>query len=162
MLCESKSGYVWFSIIYTGKGTVLDSDYKDIPMSSQVVMTLMKPLLGPGYCLTMDYFTHHPSYPTCISHTTDTYRTVRMSRKDMSPGLKTRKLKKGETAAFWRDKNITLRLKDEEDVMLLSTIHSAEMVVIKDDLKSKMVVDHNNTMGGVDKVDQHLAAYSVP
>ncbi|KAJ4429148.1 hypothetical protein ANN_26151, partial [Periplaneta americana] len=62
----------------------------------------------------------------------------------------------------WRDKNITLRLKDKKDVVLLRTIHSAEMVVIKDDLKPKMEVDYNNSMGGVDKVDQHLAAYPVP
>ncbi|KAJ4446148.1 hypothetical protein ANN_12841 [Periplaneta americana] len=61
-----------------------------------------------------------------------------------------------------RDRNITLRLKDKKDVVLLSTIHSAEMVVIKDDLKPKMVIDYNNSMGRVDKVDQHLAAYPVP
>ncbi|KAJ4447630.1 hypothetical protein ANN_09637, partial [Periplaneta americana] len=52
---------------------------------------------------------------------------------------------------FQRDKNITLRLKDKKDVVLLSTIHSTEMVVIKDDLKPKMVVDYNNSMGGIDK-----------
>ncbi|KAJ4437178.1 hypothetical protein ANN_17313 [Periplaneta americana] len=36
------------------------------------------------------------------------------------------------------------------------------MVAGKGDLKPKMVVDYNNTMVGVDRVDQHLAAYPVP
>ncbi|KAJ8950559.1 hypothetical protein NQ318_015692 [Aromia moschata] len=38
MLCESKSGYVWNFIIYTGKQTNLDADYKDLPVSSQQIM----------------------------------------------------------------------------------------------------------------------------
>ncbi|GFW84943.1 piggyBac transposable element-derived protein 4 [Trichonephila clavipes] len=60
MLCESKSGYVWSLIIYTGKGTLFDEKYKHMCMSSQVVMTLMEPLLNKGHCLTTDNFYSYP------------------------------------------------------------------------------------------------------
>lgn len=51
MLCESKSGYVYQFIIYTGKDTLFDNNYQFLCKSSQVVMTLMQPLLSKGYCL---------------------------------------------------------------------------------------------------------------
>ncbi|KAJ8932575.1 hypothetical protein NQ318_020684 [Aromia moschata] len=38
MLCESKSGYVWNFIIYTGKQTNLDADYKDLPVSHRKLL----------------------------------------------------------------------------------------------------------------------------
>lgn len=60
MLCESKTGYVWSLIIYTGKGTLFDNEYKHLCMSSQVVMTLMKPLLDKGYCVTTYNFYSSP------------------------------------------------------------------------------------------------------
>ena len=60
MLCKSSSGYVWDFIIYTGKSTVFDNAYKDLPVSSKVVLTLMKPLLNKGYCLTVDNFYSSP------------------------------------------------------------------------------------------------------
>ncbi|KAG8239694.1 hypothetical protein J437_LFUL019172 [Ladona fulva] len=51
LLCESNSGYVWSTIVYTGKGTILDDTFKNMSMSSQVVMSLMKPLFEKGYCM---------------------------------------------------------------------------------------------------------------
>ncbi|KAG8239463.1 hypothetical protein J437_LFUL019100 [Ladona fulva] len=70
---ESRSGYVWSTIIYTGKGTLFDNEFKDKPMSSQVVMTLMKPLLDKGYCLITDNFYTFPELAEwLISHSSDT------------------------------------------------------------------------------------------
>ena len=46
LLCESKSGYVYDMIIYTGKGTKMNKKYEHLPISSQVVMILLEPLLG--------------------------------------------------------------------------------------------------------------------
>ena len=53
MLYESKSGFVCDFIIYTGASTIFDAAYNDLPVSTKVVMTLMKPLLNQGYCLTI-------------------------------------------------------------------------------------------------------------
>ena len=44
LLCESKSGYDM--IIYTGKGTKMNKKYEHLPISSQIVTTLLDSLLG--------------------------------------------------------------------------------------------------------------------
>lgn len=56
MLYESRTGYIWSFTIYVGKGMQWDPDYAEFPMSSQVVMTLIKLLLNKRYCLTVDHF----------------------------------------------------------------------------------------------------------
>ncbi|XP_022251164.1 piggyBac transposable element-derived protein 4-like isoform X2 [Limulus polyphemus] len=166
MLCESKSGYIWSSLIYTGKAAVVDEDYKELPISSQIVMSLLKPLLNKGYCLTTDSFYTCPQLADIlISHTTDTYGTVKLVRKEMPPNLKMKKLKKGEIMAYQRGKVTVMHWKDKKDVILLSTVHNAEMVDVekRGELKKpKVVIDYNDSMGVVDKVDQHLSHYSIP
>lgn len=163
MLCESKSGYVWNMIIYTGKGTLLSEDYKGLPVSTQVVMDLMSPLLGKGYCLTMDSYYNSPQLADIlVNNITDVYGTVQLKRKDM-PSLK---LKKGEIVGYQRGKVTAMKWKDKKDISLLSTIHSLEIVDTEKrgeiKKKPKCVVDYNDTMGGVDRVDQHLADYALP
>ncbi|GFY56543.1 piggyBac transposable element-derived protein 4 [Trichonephila inaurata madagascariensis] len=51
LLCESSSGCIWSQIIYTGKGTLFDHKYKNLPQSIQVVISVIKPLLRQGYSL---------------------------------------------------------------------------------------------------------------
>ncbi|XP_066958491.1 piggyBac transposable element-derived protein 4-like [Macrobrachium rosenbergii] len=164
MLCESESGYVWNFVIYTGQGTMFDNDYEDLPVSSKIVMTLMKPLLKKGYCLTMDDYYNSPQLADLLTENeTDVYGTVRVSRKEMPSGLKQEKLQKGGMVAYKRRKVTAIKWKDKKDVVLLSTVHNTEMVetekrgkLVK---KPKLVMDYNNTMGGVDKVDQRLQDY---
>lgn len=167
LLCESKSGYVYNFIIYTGKNTVLDREFSDLPMSSQVVMTLMKPLLNKGYCLTMDNFYNSPQLADLlIGKKTDVYGTLRVSRKEVPKELKNKKLKKGEIIGFQRGKVAVMKWKDKKDVFLISTIHSISKVEIETRRgrteKPQLVLDYNCTMGGVDRVDQHLSSYVVP
>ena len=45
-LCESDSGYIWNSLIYTGKGTVLMQDYEEYGLVIKTVMTLLHDLKG--------------------------------------------------------------------------------------------------------------------
>lgn len=81
LLCESKSGYIWSSLIYTGKGTIIDSEFPNLPVSSQVVMSLMKPLLNKGYCLTIDNFYSSIELTDILtSYHTDNYGTMRSER----------------------------------------------------------------------------------
>ncbi|GLV38146.1 hypothetical protein CBL_10113 [Carabus blaptoides fortunei] len=163
-LCESKSGYLYSSRIYTGKGTKINDKYKDLPMSSQVVLSLMEPLLGMGYCLTTDNFYTSPQLADIlIKQKTDMYGTLRLNRKDVPLELQKKKLKKGETIAFQRGKVMVLKWKDKKNVCLLSTVHNPQMEARKKSdregnaiCKPKVVIDYNDTMGGVDRLDQHL------
>ncbi|KAG8239416.1 hypothetical protein J437_LFUL017946 [Ladona fulva] len=60
LLVESKSGYIWSSMIYTGKGMIPDANHKDFPVSSQVVLSLIQRFLDKGYCLTTDNYDTSP------------------------------------------------------------------------------------------------------
>lgn len=163
MLCEASSGYIWSSIIYTGKDTVFDDDYKHLPVSSRIVMSLMKPLLNKGHCVTTDNFYTSPTLADLLlANRTDTYGTMKPNRKDLPSGLK-KKLKKNEVIAYQRGKALAIKWRDKRDVCLLSTVHNPEMVSVERRgekvMKPKLVQDYNNTMGGVDRADQHLADY---
>ncbi|KAG8237902.1 hypothetical protein J437_LFUL017698 [Ladona fulva] len=141
MLCETQSGYIW-SII-TGKGTKFLEEYEHLPVSSQVVLSLMKPLLGRGYCVVMDNYYSSPQLADIlVANKTDTYGTVRINRKEMP------------------SKICIMKWKDKKEVVLLSTVHNLDNVEIKKNegirKKPKVVVEYNDTMGGTDKVDQNL------
>ncbi|GFY30966.1 piggyBac transposable element-derived protein 4 [Trichonephila clavipes] len=169
MLCEAKSGYVWSSIIFTGRGTLFDEEFlkPEFSKSMQVVLTLMKPLLNKGYCVTLDNYYSSPILTDIlVKYKTDSYGTINLNRKEVPSYVKSKKLKKGETVAFRREKALILKWKDKKDVSLISTIHNSEMIAVrssrKEKLKPKIVVDYNDTMGGVDRADQNLASYAIP
>lgn len=89
MLCESKSGYLWRIIIYTGKGTICNIDGQQLAFSTKIVLSLMEELLGKGYCLTVDNFYTSPELADIlISQHTDVYGTVKLSRKEIPNELK--------------------------------------------------------------------------
>ncbi|GFV95850.1 piggyBac transposable element-derived protein 4 [Trichonephila clavipes] len=165
MLSESKSGYVWSLIIYTGKGTLFDEKYKHMCMSSQVVMTLMGPLLNKGHCLTTDNFYSSPELADIpIQSLTDIYGTLKPRRKDVPKELLSKKIDKGQMIAYQRGSVCVMKWMDNKSVCLISTIHNPKMVQVqshKNEIrrKPKAVMEYNNTMGGVDRLDQHLTNY---
>lgn len=169
MLCESKTEYLYSFIIYTGKGTIISQKYKDMPMTSQVVLLLADSLLDMGYCITTDnYYTSPQLADFLTSKKTDTYGTLRSNRKDLPQEFAKTKTKKGESLAFQRKKLMVMKWHDKKEICLLSTIHNPEKVptVKKDNegntvMKPKLVVDYNNTMGGIDRLDQQLHDYQI-
>ncbi|GFW21214.1 piggyBac transposable element-derived protein 4 [Trichonephila clavipes] len=166
MLCEAKSGYVWSSIIFMGRGTLFDEEFlkPEFSKSMQVVLTLMKPLLNKGYCVTLDNYYSSPILTDpLVKYKTDSYGMISLNRKEVPSYVKSKKLKRGETIAFRCGKALILKWKDKKDVSLISNIHNSEMIAVRssreEKLKPKIVVDYNDTMGGVDRADQNLACY---
>jgi hypothetical protein len=81
-------------IIYTGKGTKFDDEYKGLPQSTQIIMTLMKPLFSKGYCLTVDKYYNSPQLADLlIAQKSDMYGTVRPSRKFMPSGFRSKTIR---------------------------------------------------------------------
>lgn len=168
-LCESESGYIWNSCIYTGKGTVFDDDYNHLGVSTKSVMTLLHDLKGQGYCLTTDnYYTSPELAEILISNRTDICGTLRPNRKGLPSQLKSSSVKKGEIIAFQKGKMCVMKWKDKKPLHMLSTFHNAEMVEVKSKIenstmkmKPQAVLSYNNTMGGVDRSDQCLSYYPV-
>lgn len=167
-LCESKSGYIWSSLIYTGKGTIIDSEFPDLPLSSQVVINLMKPLLNKGYCVTVDNFYSSVELSDLLeSYHTDIYGTVRSNRRGLPKNIKIpKKVRSGYIKAYRKRRAMVMRWKDKRDVYFLSTVHGTDTVEIEKRnnkrTKPKVCMDYNFTMGGVDRVDQHLSNYPLP
>lgn len=169
LLCESKSGYLFSFIIHTGKYTIIDVKYKDMPVTSQIFVSLLEPLWNQGYCLTTDnYYTSPQLAHFLVKNATDTYGTVRRNRKDIPQFIQTKKLKKGEMVAAQRGKVMVMKWQDKRDICLLSTVHNAEKAATskadKDGnviSKPKLVIYYNDTMGGVDRLDQHLHDYPI-
>lgn len=102
-----------------------------------------------------------------ISNKTDVYGTLRLNRKEVPIELKNRKLLKGEIVAFQRGQVCALKWKDKKDISLISTVHSnatGKVTTKRNETRVKpaVVIDYNDTMGGDDRVDQHLADYNLP
>ncbi|GFW72032.1 piggyBac transposable element-derived protein 4 [Trichonephila clavipes] len=100
-LCESESGYIWNSLIYTGKGTAFNENYNDYGLSTKSVLTLIHELKGKGYCLSTDNFYTSPELAELlIDSKTDICGTLRPNRKGLPVSFKSSTLKKGEIIAF--------------------------------------------------------------
>lgn len=165
-LCESKTGYIWNSLIYTGKGTVFNDKYTIYGLSVKAVMTLIHDLLGCGYTLTTDNFYTCPELAELlIKQKTDLYGTMRANRRGLPQVIRTKKLKKSEMVAFQKGKICVFKWQDKKPLCMLSTIHgtgSADIMhngnIIK---KPVAVLDYNSSMGGVDLSDQCLSYYRI-
>ncbi|GFX69365.1 piggyBac transposable element-derived protein 4 [Trichonephila clavipes] len=165
-LCESESGYIWNSLIYTGQGTAFNENYNDYGLSTKSVLTLIHELKGKGYCLSTDNFYTSPELAELlIDSKTDICGTLRPNRKGLPVSLNSSTLKKGEIIAFQKGKMCVLKWKDKKPLHMLSTFHNADMMEVKAKkgdsvkLKPKAVVFYNNSMGGVDRSDQCLSYY---
>lgn len=167
-LCEAETGYIWNSVIYTGKETLFMDKYQEYGCSTKSVMTLVDGLLGQGYCLTTDNFYTSPELAELlIAEKTDLVGTMRSNRKNLPKEIRTEKLKKGKIIAFQKGKMCALKWKDKKDICMLSTIHNATTESVtstktkKVKVKPSVVVDYNRHMGGIDKSDQCLSYYPV-
>ncbi|XP_068107881.1 piggyBac transposable element-derived protein 4-like [Hyperolius riggenbachi] len=165
MLCESQSGYIWNSVVYTGKGTKFDPKYNAYGLATSSVLTLIEPLLDKGYCLTTDSFYTTPElYEHLLVHKTDAYGTVRPNRHQLPHTFSAKKLKSGEIVAWQKGKIMALRWHDKKDVSFLSTVHNAATALTrarggKEAQKPIVALDYHRTMGDLDRADQALTFY---
>ena len=168
---ESESGYIYKSLLYTGKEMTekLAGDYKYV--ATKIVMDLMHDLLDIGHTLFIDnwYWSFELS-KLLLSHSTDTVGTIRADRKDLPAEVKKKKgkkMKKGEGIVLYeRGTNVIVtQWRDKKDVSMMSTCVNDGTVTVKRAGKDKeipCVADfYNQHMGGVDKSDQMLTSYEI-
>ncbi|XP_039620849.1 piggyBac transposable element-derived protein 4-like isoform X2 [Polypterus senegalus] len=167
MLCEASSGYIWNSILHTGKGTRWEDKYSQYNVATSSVLSLADPLLDQGYCITMDSFCTSPALlEILIQRKTDAYGSVRPNRRDMPGDFSLVELQRGTVAAWQKGKMIAIKWNDRKDICLLSTVHNGDTVHVRvrgneGVAKPCAVVAYNNTMGGFDRVDRALMFYPV-
>ena len=169
-LCESSSGYVWSSCLYSGKELTekLSLKYSDKYhyVATNVVLYLMKNLLGKGYCLYLDNWYTSVELVRCLTaNQTDVIGTLRMNRRGLPKELSSIKLNNGECVNAYDQHGIMVtRWKDSRDVHLISTcVDGNTWVKVKRAGKEKdiplVVQTYNLNMGGVDHADQMCSSY---
>ncbi|GBM08919.1 PiggyBac transposable element-derived protein 4 [Araneus ventricosus] len=100
-LCESSSGYIWNSLIYTGKDMPLWNEFPNYKSTTNIVMTLLEDLLDKGYCVTLDNFYTSPELAELLlSHRTEVYGRLRPNKIGVPEEIKKGTLKKGEIVRF--------------------------------------------------------------
>ena len=169
-LCESSSGYLWSSCLYTGKeltdklNAKNDSQYDYV--ATDVVLHLMKGLVGKGYRLHLDNWYNSIELTRCLlANKTDVVGTLRANRRGLPKELINMKLNPGECVHGFDQHSIMLtKWKDKKDINLISTfIDENTWVKVTRAGKDKeiplAVHIYNNGMGGVDRSDQMLSSY---
>lgn len=182
-LCESRTGYLWRMEVYSGKGhvhvaqveaqePVEEHEEGDEPESatSQIVLTLMRPLFNRGHTLVMDNFYNAPllSRILKVKHKTDSMGTLRLNREFVPEGLRKKaktNMKAGEVA-FSSTKDLCVVVwMDKNAVAMISTFHQVKIGGIEKygyyKYKPQVILDYNLSMGGIDHKDQMLQAYPI-
>ena len=173
VLCEAKTGYVWKSVLYTGKELTehLDETYNGYHyQATKVVLRLVNNLLGKGYRLFIDsYYTSYEITSCLLQNKTDSVGTLRRDRKHLPKAVtdKNLKLKVGERKVRYESKTgiMCTRWKDKKDVFTMSTCVEDGILQVRRAGQPKdipKVIDtYNKNMGGVDRSDQMLTSYEI-
>ena len=171
VLAEADTGYCLKFMTYTGKYLF---PRKDIPLTSQVVLDLLRGYEHKGHIVYMDNFYTSPElFYTLETLSIGACGTARTNRKHMPPDLKPEalKLKRGDDPVFMRAGNLVgCGWQDVKRVTCLSTAHTnntCEKTIRQKDNpegrlldKPVMVEEYNAKMSGVDRLDQMLGSYA--
>ena len=129
-LCETRTGYLWCFLVYTGKITVLQSSLitPDTPKTASIVLELLEPLCVHGLTLWIDNFFSSPELARklTIEHSTDCVGTLRLNRKNVPKEVKYKKLEQGEIIARHSGPDTVLKWRDKRNATMVSTYHSAD------------------------------------
>ena len=173
VLCEAKTGYVWKSVLYTGKELTehLDEAYNGYHyQATKVVLRLVNNLLGKGYRLFIDnYYTSYEITSCLLQNKTDSVGTLRRDQKHLPKALtdKNLKLKVCERKVRYESETgiMCTRWKDKKDVFTMSTCVEDGILQVRRAGQPKdipKVIDtYNKNMGGVDCGDQMLTSYEI-
>ncbi|KAL0830077.1 hypothetical protein ABMA28_003534 [Loxostege sticticalis] len=167
-LCESKTGYLYSFIVYTGKSASHTAQHGDMNAqqseehpdgaTAKIVFDLVRPLFFKGHTLVMDNFYNSPLLSRALKkNCTDTMGTLRLNRQFVPDiGEVAFSHTKDDTVVVWRDSNL---------VSLISSYHKGEVggkaKYGNYKYRPQIVLDYNLAMGGVDKKNQLLSAFPI-
>ena len=133
VLSESCTGYNL--LIYYGRETQLISTA--LNHTTNVVLTLMNPLVGLGHDLYTDRFYTSPALASeLLKLRTTLTGTVMCNRKDMPAAAKGKKQRKGDVDTYAKGQMVVIQWTDKCTITTLTTKHSNAMVSIPSRLVS--------------------------
>ena len=171
VLADSETGYICNILPYAGQETRahLSSCNGDLPLLAEVVVTVAEKYLGKGHHIYADrFYSSVPLADELEKKDTGYTGTIIRNRKQLPKAVRKNmvKLRSGETKAWRCRKKLVLGWRDKgKTVLMLSTVHTATLMTVTGRLgetKTKTIVIHkcNQSIGGVDKADQHSVYYS--
>ena len=129
VLSESESGNMYNLVIYYGRETELISTRHN--HTTNVVLTLVNPLVGQGYDLYTDRFYTSPLLASeLLKLNTSLTGTVMCNRKEMPAAVKGKKQRKGAVDTYTKGKMVVMQWTDKRTITTLSTKHTNVMVSI--------------------------------
>lgn len=171
VMCCATTGYVVAFDVYTGKN---NSDGIEGTLGERVVLRLARGLEGLFYCVFFDnFFTSVKLVWKLLSKKIFSCGTIRMNRKHLPVNQINQKLKQHEIDYAMSGDISFVRWVDrgKKPVAVLSSMHNASKVTVvkrtnREGKKEEVpcpeaISDYNKYMGGVDRMDQMHAAYSV-
>jgi len=172
-LCTS-NGVLLDFFVYHGNSTAELMDLPGLQTTEKIPFTLLQPYLNNGHVLFTDNFYTTPRLAHyLLQNGTGLVGTVRPNRKKFPKALASSHREKGEAEFYYANDEHVLAVKyratkdksqkKEKVVHLLSTVHSNKMAnSAKTDRdinairKPTCILQYNNSMGGVDLMDQQL------
>ena len=131
VLSDSCTGYMYSTLIYYGKETLLLTR-PGLNHTTIVVLSLTDPMANLGYDLYLDRFYSSPELAAeLLKINTTVISTVMSSRKQMPPAVKGGKQKKGEHDTYKKGSMIVVRWTDKRTILMLTTKHTNEMVDVQ-------------------------------
>lgn len=163
MLCEP-TGYVWNLRIYSGKSDPISG----LGHAESVVMKLMEGRLDCGHVVYVDnFYTSIPLAEQLLRRKTHLCGTLRRNRKQLPATVVSAKLKPGEIISRRQGSVAVTKWADKRDILMLSTLHDGKIVEcpklnrrrnkVK---KPDCIIDYNQFMCGVDRMDQLISYYT--
>lgn len=160
-ICDAKTAYPLSAIPYLGKeGNVRAA----AGLGARIVLKLCQPYFGTNRHVTYDnYFGSLDLADTLLKNKLTSLATIRKNKKFVPASFLPNKLRQIRSSVFGFKRKATLVSyvpKRSKSVILLSTMHSTGDIDSAEQLKPKMILDYNNTKGGVDTFDQMVHEYS--
>lgn len=160
-ICDAKTAYPLGAIPYLGKeGNVRAA----AGLGQRIVLKLCQPYFGTNRHVTYDnYFGSYELSKTLLKNKLTSLATIKKNKTFVPATFLPNKLRKVRSSVFGFKTKSTLVSyvpKRSKSVILLSTMHSTGEIDNTEQQKPKIILDYNNTKGGVDTFDQMIHEYS--
>ncbi|XP_037042530.1 piggyBac transposable element-derived protein 4-like [Bradysia coprophila] len=160
-ICDAKTAYPLSAIPYLGKE---GNERAKAGLGERIVLKLCEPYFQSNRHVTYDnFFGSLDLAKTLLNNKLTSLTTVKKNKRFVPASFQPNKLRTIHSSIFGFKKKATLVSyvpKRSKAVILLSTMHSSVDIVDTEHKKPKMILDYNNTKGGVDTFDQMIHEYS--
>ncbi|XP_048860681.1 piggyBac transposable element-derived protein 4-like [Brienomyrus brachyistius] len=159
VLCDAKTSYCWKVDVHTRK---TPEEAKENSLTKRVVLDLSEGLRGQNITAN-NFVTSFDLVQELLKRHITMVGAVRTDRPELPFALVRTKGRRVYSSKFAFAQNTTLvsyTTKKKKNVVLMSTFHKSADVVDRLDRKPQIILDYNETKGGVDTMNQLVSLYS--